>query len=167
MTNPELKDGDIFSWVYTDERLANHAKFWGERSSYLYHCKSRIATFKDGILRDTYWGSSHDGSLNPSEVILTWRGNINNMTVIPAYESEFYKPEDVVDMRHANSSNDLVFRKPGTSRDLEAMRAYYARKIEDAKREASWAISRQEECRASLARIDAGDVTGSFPMWRK
>lgn len=162
------KDGDVFSWSYTDEVVERRKKFWGDHTyCNLYHCKSRIATFKNGVLRDTFWGSLGDGALDPTEVTLTFRGNIGEMTVIPPYETEFYRDDDIVDMRHSNSSGELVFRKPGTARDQEKMRAYFERKIADAESDIRLARNRQDECCAALMRIESGDVVGSFPMWSK
>lgn len=49
-----MNDGDIYRWNYRDPNTDNRA--YGS-----YHCCSRIAVFKEGMLRDTFWNSGSDG----------------------------------------------------------------------------------------------------------
>lgn len=162
----EMRDGDIYHWVWNEARVERSRKFWGNTN--LYHCKSQIAVVVDGVLKDTFWGTSgSDGYLSPNDVVLTFQGNVNDMSVILEWEKVFYRREDLVDMNHSNNSRAPVYAKPGTSRDAATMKEYYETKIADAERDIVWEHRRIKECQDSLARIEAGELTGIFSTYSK
>lgn len=151
--SPAFKEGDIFRWRYLDEKPED---LGGYRR---YHCKSQIAIFKKGELRDTYWGSSADELvLDPSWIILDFQGNCHEMQTVPPFEKVFYRPEDLMDMNHANNSRAPVYVKVGAARNPEVMKAYYEYAIEKAKRDIDWAHRLISECEVALATIAEGNI---------
>lgn len=159
MTAENLTEGDIFRWRYKDEKPED---LGGYRR---YHCKSQIAVFEKGTLRDTYWGSSNEDRLDQARVTLTFQGNRHEMTVIPSWEREFYRHEDLVDMNHPNNSRAEVYVKAGAGRDAERMRAYFEYAIDRAKSDISSAHRRIHECEEAIGAIAVGDLTRHFPVY--
>lgn len=159
-----MKDGDIYTWRFKPEVYKSRDKYGTP-----YHCKSLIAVAnKDGKLYDTFWGLSYDSyCLTPDECELTFQGNPEDMTVIQPHEYVFYRPEDLVDMRHSNSFNELIYVKPGCARNADVMREYYKTRIDDADREIRSASHRIEECNGILAKLATGDTDGCLPVWTK
>jgi hypothetical protein len=103
-----MNDGDIYFWRYADEA--------GRSYSELYHCKSRKAVVIDGRLVDTFWSSSSDGTvLDPSRVVLEFKGNTANLRTIREWEVKYYDEQDVVDMRHSNSWRTEIYVKADES----------------------------------------------------
>jgi hypothetical protein len=158
-----MKEGDIYTWRYKPERYDAISRFKDP-----YWCRSRIAVVSNGSLEDTYWGP-HSGynRLNPDDLELTFQGNPADMQYIPYCEYVFYKPEDIVDLRHSNNAGAAVYVKPGKDRDAETMREYYEARIDDADREMRSARERIERCNAILADIATGNTGGSLPVWTK
>lgn len=158
-----MKDGDIYIWRFKLEAFSKRDKFGSP-----YHCMSLIAVAKDGRLYDTFWTTTHDAyCLDMDDCEITFQGNPAAMKQIASYDAIFYRPEDLVDMRHSNSSRELVYAKPGTSRNQTIMREYYESRIDDSQREIRWAASRIDECNAILAKIASGETDGYFPVWSK
>ena len=157
-TQQELRDGDIFRWRWRDDD--RHADNLPYRS---YHCKSQWAIARSGAIYDTYWGhTSHDGLLRFSDVILTYVGNENDMDKIRPGAEVYYKPDDIVDMRHSNSSGAPIYRKAGAVRDYVAMRHEAASRLEDAQRELDRAKRKIERMEEALALIDGGDLDSVY-----
>jgi hypothetical protein len=120
-TETRLRDGNVYSWrwLLDDKRHADNAPY---RS---YHCRSQIAEVWNGALYDTFWtGHSYEHRLSEADVILTFRGNINEMTPISEWQLHYYRPDDIVDMRHSNNSGAPIWLKPGAVRDAERMREW-------------------------------------------
>lgn len=159
---PLLKEGDIFTWRFKPEIETKRRQYTSDP----YHCRSRIAIVKDGILQDTFWYSGSDNStLHQEEVDLTFQGNPADMTVIPKYDRVFYRPEDIVDMNHPNNSGAPVYVKAGKGRDPETIKQYFEYVIERAesdKRSADWKI---EKCREALEAVARGEIDLSFPVY--
>ena len=119
-----MKDGDIFTWTFKGDNID-----YGSYGS--YHCYSQKAVFENGRLYDTYWSSGgRCRALDPAKVNLTYRGNKHEMTEIREDEARFYRPKDVVDMRHANASRAPIYIQPGATRDAATMRELIQSKIE-------------------------------------
>lgn len=147
-----MKDGDIFHWTFKGENV-QHGPFGS------YHCCSQIAVFENGVLRDTYWSAGGScRTVDPAKVNLTYRGNKRKMTEIRESVIQFYRPEDVVDMRHSNNSRAPIYIKPGAERDAETMRENIRWKIERCKSEINSANRRIEMLHEDLAKIEAGDL---------
>jgi len=147
-----LTEGDVFFWSWRDL----------ERS---HHCYSRIAIVKDGRLIDTYWGDmSSDRAIDPEKADLEFKGNLATLEEINPWRARYYRREDVVDMRHANSDRAPVYVKPGAQRDPEVMRELGRYMIERAESEINMARYRIESIEKSLRCIDAGDLQSvEFP----
>lgn len=159
MTAENPQEGDIFHWRYKDEKPEDCAAFRR------YHCKSMIAVFEKGVLHDTYWGSTYEGRIARDSVVLDFKGNAIEMSVISECEKAFYRPEDIVDMNHPNNSRAPVYVKVGATRDPEIMKAYFEYKIERAKHDIDLAHRRINECEECLAAIAQGDPSRSFPIY--
>lgn len=159
-----VKDGDIFDWRYTDKVLAAHNKHWHGMNP--YHCRSMRAVFRDGGLKDTFWGtSSSDSYLDKSRIVLTYLGNENEMTKISPGERAFYRPEDIVDMNHSNNSRAPVYVKVGAKRDRQAMQEYFAYKVQRFTSDIEFTKRKIEDCQSALASIERGELDGHFPIW--
>lgn len=158
----ELTEGDIFSWRYTEPAEAGIRKVRHDP----YHCKSRVAIFRNGRLQDTYWsGLSNDGVLDTDRVVLTFLGNPSAMQKINEWERVFYRYEDLVDMRHSNSTGAPVYVKLGAKRDAAAMREYFLYKGQRFNSDIETAQRKIVECRNAVAAIDRGEIDGHFPTW--
>ena len=122
-----MLEGDIYHWVWADPERDNAGAF-GD-----YHCKSRIAVFEGGKLYDTFWGSgpTDNSFLREEDVKLTLRGNRHDMDVLKDNAS-FYRSEDIVSMKHSNSSSAVIYVKRGAKRDLDIMLKRVEEKIRDA-----------------------------------
>jgi hypothetical protein len=157
------EEGDIFRWRWTPEEYERRQKDCG---STVYWCKSQIAICNDGVLRDTFWGSSGDNyRLDLDRVQITFLGNPANMKRIGGDDRVFYKPDDVVDTSHPNDRSAPVYVKG--ERDPATMRDYYENQAERFKRESRWALDRVEDCNAAIAMIDRGDLNdNSFSIYR-
>lgn len=159
----QFKEGDIFHWRWTDAEYASRQKQCG---STVYWCRSQIAVFEDGRLRDTYWYSgSENGGLDLGRIILTFKGNANEMKTIPVWEKVFYRPEDVVDMNHPNTSNAPVYVKAG--RDAETMTAFFAHEVERYESDLRSVEQNIAEYRAAIETVARGDLDGHFPIYRR
>lgn len=145
-----MKDGDIYFWSWktsTDRHIP-------------YHCKSGKAVAKGEALYDTYWSSSgSDDRLDIEKVDMQYKGNIYEMTIINEWEAVYYRSNDIVDMRHANSSSAKVYIKPGVSRDPETMREFAKYQIEKSKGEIRIARSRIEQLNTAIASINMGELS--------
>lgn len=160
MTIENFEEGDIFHWRWKDE-----TRHYSSGVSTAYWCKSRIAIFSRGSLCDTYWGSEAEHPLDLTEVELEFKGNANEMKRIQAWEKDWYRSEDIVNMNHSNNSNAPVYLKTGATRDAQTMRDHFAYKIERAESEARWAVEKVEKYRAALAAVDRGELDGNFPSY--
>jgi len=152
-----MRDGDIYRWRWKDEARDS------DRGPYRsYHCKSQVAIVKGGSLYDTYWSyGGSDGWLNPDDIILTFWANMADLTEINSGLAVYYRRDDVVDMRHANSTRGPVYLKAGAARDAAIMLEYIASKIKDRKsdiRFAEYALERLAEAEAKVAAGNLDDV---------
>jgi hypothetical protein len=108
----ELVDGQIYRWQWRDEtRHKDGLRDWGT-----YHCKSRIAVVRNGMLIDTYWyGFSPEYAIKVEAVKLTFYGDESWPTLYPGNE-RYYDRADICDMRHANYSSAPIYLRPGAQR---------------------------------------------------
>lgn len=138
-----MKEGDIYSWRWRDDD--RHADCAPYRS---YHCKSRLAVVRNGTLFDTYWfGYDQNSMLRPDDVILTLLGNASDMSKIRSWDVAYYKPADVVDMRHSNNSSGPIYLKSGATRDRNAMLTTAVARREEA-------ISQRDSAAREIERMD-------------
>ena len=119
-----------------------------------YHCRAQKAVVVRGMLKDTFW---HDGGEKPlrlEDIDIEYQGNIHVMREILDHETNYYRPKDVVDMRHSNSSRAKIYIKPGTIRNADRMREHIDYRIERAEaeiRSAESLIERLSEARGAIA----------------
>lgn len=106
-----MRDGDIYDWEWKEE----------PDTAQPYWCYSRRAVVRNGKLVDTYWGRTEPKSVTPEKVNLTFVANFDDLEEIGEWKIRYYKTSDIVDMRHANSSNAKVYRRKGAKRDPETM----------------------------------------------
>jgi hypothetical protein len=85
--------------------------------------------------------------------------------MIPRWEREFYKPEDIVDMSHPNNTDATVYLKAGMGRAPERMKAYFEYAIDRARSDISSAHRRILECKEALEAIASGDLARHFPVY--
>ena len=137
-----MEDGDIFFWR------------WKNPENRSYHCRSRMALVKDGVLRDTFW-SGTEGALRLDDIKIEYQGNSHEMSEISEHTIPYYRSEDIVDMRHGNSSMAPVYLRAGAGRDYETMRAHARYLIERSEGEIRMAKHRIERLNDELAMIDA------------
>jgi hypothetical protein len=152
----EMKEGDVFFWRWKAGARVG--------VSSPYHCWSAKAVVgSDGRLRDTFW-SDHSDKLVPLEQVdLTYRGNIHEMKKINGYETQFYREDDVVDMRHSNNSRASVYVVPGAERNPGVMRALVLERIKQARLDVERHKRLIETLTDELAAIDAGRLQDVVP----
>lgn len=151
-----LKKGDIYRWTWRGPKGRECGRYDN------YHCKSQIAKFDGKNLVDTFWACSptDNSYLDPDDVDLVLLGNTSEMTVL-ADQSEYYRPEDLVDMRHRNHSTAPIYLKKGATRDKETMLELVRRKQRDAKHKiesAQFALSTLSENEEKIANDDLENV---------
>lgn len=153
-----MRDGDVYHWRWKDdERDADCGPFRA------YHCYSQIAVVKNGELCDTFWSDCSGAKvLDPSEIILDLRGNINDMSEIPEWEMPYYRPEAVVDMRHSNNSRAPIYLKAGAKRDAGVMLERVREKQREAERNIEFAQRRIKDMMEQERLILAGDLDAVY-----
>lgn len=151
-----ITDGDIFRWRYKDEK-PEHLRDYGR-----YHCKSRIAIAKGGLLIDTYWSmlSTSNSAYWPyadaaRELELERLGNFANLEKRPEYHKYYYADADVVDLSHANSSKDNLYVRKGAARCRAKMRAVMLENIATTERDLAYAQHKLERQRKTLAEVES------------
>jgi hypothetical protein len=143
-----VKDGDIYFWSWKDVS----GRFMP------YHCCARIAVVKNGVLLDTFWHGSDNRVITRKVATLTYKGNVEEMRTIHEGEIDYYRREDVVDMRHPNDSRAPIYVKKEASRNAARMTEALQHRIERERnsiRIAEMSIRGLEE---ALARVDAGKL---------
>lgn len=152
-----LRDGDVYRWSYREP---------GDDRTYgRYHCCSRIAVVYRGRLRDTFWqiGTSFDNgrSFDESDLAkleLTFLANMDDLVKANEYEAVYYDDADIVDLNHSNSSRDNFYLRKGAARSQKKMLESAKYKLEQYLSEERMARNRAEVIRASIAKIEAGDL---------
>lgn len=108
----EFKDGDIYFWQF--KQVADPSTYGS------YHCTSQKAVARNGVLYDTFWSSS-DNPVPIKLVKLQFKGNKADLEKISSGLVNYYRPSDVVDMRHSNSSRAEVYIKRGAKKSKKLM----------------------------------------------
>jgi len=113
----QLKIGDIYRWEWKIIPQGMDP----------YWCLSRIAIVDtSGKLRDTYWYSSNNKVLNPSEVDLTFLANMDALKEGRLDAYEHYLESDIVDIRHPNGGG--IYIKIDAVEDKNIIRQNYTKK---------------------------------------
>lgn len=153
---PEISEneGDIFRWSYRDPDTDN-------RQYGSYHCCSRIAVFKDGVLRDTFWNSGSDGRrFKPEDfpkLELTFIANFSDLDSANEYQSDYYDDADIVDLNHSNSPRGNFYLRKGAVRSQKKALAVARAKLERSLTDERIAALQSEQLRATISRLEAGE----------
>lgn len=140
-----MKDGDIYQWAFKEP--SDHMP---------YHCCARIAIFRDSRLTDTYWHSggnrNWDEEMAAKLLTLTFLANEADLEVGPIDAHEYYAPEDIVDLRHPNSSSrELLKIRKGAQKQPEIM----LETIQRIRGRAEYNIARSKELIVELASLES------------
>lgn len=125
-----------------------------------YHCRSCKARVVNGELYDTFWGD-YVGDRSPlrlDEILVLYKGDEKTMQPITKDQIPFYLPEDVVDMRHSNSTLEKIYVKAGANRNKEAMLDYFRGILREKRREIEYRVRDIERIAVTISRIDAGEI---------
>lgn len=153
MPDSTIKEGDIFRWSY---RKPGDDRKYGR-----YHCCSRIAVMTKGRLRDTFWGSSSDRTFGLDDLPrleLTYLGNFADLEKADEWKADYYDDADIVNLNHSNSSRDNFYLRKGAKRSAVKMLEVAHYKLERSESEAQMAADRAERLRATIAKIEAGEI---------
>ncbi len=142
-----MKNGDIYFWRWKATE--------GVRMP--YHCKSQKAIARNGVLYDTFW-SDHNHPIPLDKVDLVFKGNINLLDEIKEWETPYYCTEDIVDMRHSNTSMAKVYVRAGAKRDPQMMKEFAEYQVERSQSEIRSCEHRIDLLNAAIASIDAGEL---------
>lgn len=145
-----LREGDIYRWNWL-----------GTRDTW---CYSPFAVVRNGRLLDMFWmfdpkdemHSQRTKVLDPKDVRLTLLANIADIEPVSSYDFQDYRREDIVDLRHSNSSGARnIYRRKGSKPDPATIRANLVAKVEDAEAAIVSAKHTLEWARRLLAEHDA------------
>ena len=154
-------EGDVFRWSYSDPDTDQRA--YGS-----YHCCSRIAIVRKGLLRDTYWmiGDSFasDGTRtfrieDLHKLELTRLGNMADLERVPEYQANYYADADIVDLNHANLTRGNFYLRKGAIRNQAKMLETAKYKLEQSELTERSAAMKSERLREAIAKIEAGDIS--------
>lgn len=154
----ELKEGDIYRWSY---RELGDDRAWGR-----YHCCSRIAIVRSGLLRDTYWSCGSEGrTFGPDDLDrldLTFIANMNDLVRAREYEADYYDEADIVDLNHSNSTRGNFYLRKGARRSRAKMLEVATRKLLQEQSNQRLASLRTFDLRETIAKIEAGETMVLF-----
>lgn len=160
-TDLSWREGDVYFWRYRYE-----SQEFGDFTT-KYWCCARMAIIVDGILHDIYWmyinghklsdHGTHGRYWMPIEakdrLILLYKGNLDQFDAIADYNEPLYAEADILDLRHANSSQKQIYLRKGAMRSkgrmLEHCR-YLREKAESALRSAQHNVQRYAEIEAEI-----------------
>lgn len=150
------KEGDLYRWYY---RAPGDDRTYGR-----YHCCSNVAVFTQGRLRDTYWSISGEGRSFGADDLpkleLVYLGNLSDLEKKPKYEGDYYDDADIVDVTHSNGGTFYI--RKGAKRSAAKMLEVAKKRLEQAQSDERMAISKADQLRGAIARIEAGDTSGFY-----
>lgn len=160
-----VRDGDVYRFAYNEAS-------WERARSGMGHGDLNWAfdgqlVYRNGRLRDTYWGlNASDGrSFSVAEAkaagALTFVCNLNDVEKVPEYEYRLYADGDAFNLSHQHGCYRHFVKRCGARKDAERMREAVHRKVQDAKdaiERATWKLEcAVRERELALPRIDAGE----------
>lgn len=148
-----MREGDIYRWRWADEDQRDLGSFGA------YHCCSRWAVFRNGKLMDTYWAGFENKILSAEKVELTLVANEDELREIASYETPYYRPSDIVDMRHANNSHGPIYLRNGAEKDAATMLSVVRSKKEEAERVIRFATDQIARCAEMEEQIAKGNLS--------
>lgn len=149
-----LREGDVYRWSYREP---------GDDRNYgRYHCCSRIAVVRGGRLRDTFWSYGGDGRSfgldDLPKLELTFLANMADLELVEEYRADYYDDSDIIDLNHSNSTRGNFFLRKGAKRSASKMLTVAKKKLEQADSAERMAKLRIKELRATIAKIEAGEI---------
>jgi hypothetical protein len=147
-------EGSIYRWRWADEKRD------ADRGSYgSYHCCSMWAVVRNGLLVDTFWHGQGDNKvLDPEQVVLTFVAHPDDLVETKSYDIPYYRPDDIVDMRHSNNSSGPIYRRKDAKRDAATMLEYVERKAEDARYQMESAARTIQDMNEKAEKIRRGEL---------
>lgn len=162
MMSDVLNEGDIYRW-----RWADHKRDLDNAPYRSYHCFSQWAVVKGGRLLDTYWHGSGETEIKPSDVALEPVANIADLVKVREDEARYYSREDIVDMRHPNSTREPIYRRANAVRSPDVMMEVVSYIRERTHSEIRWATDRLADLEQAEQMISAGRLAEiHLPMLR-
>ena len=144
-----MRERDIYRWQWKTEH---------DRLS-PYCCYSQICVVWKGELYDTFCGVlSEKSRLNKEEVETEFLGNEDDMIKLLAGSENYYRPEDVVDMRHPNNPRAPIYLKRGAERDADVMFAWANKELEENQTKVRAAQNRIKALHNALRLIESGQL---------
>ena len=141
-----FKEGGYFKWNFKEE-------FTKGDLSLIYWCRSRIARYSQGTLKDTYWSdySSNNYELDMDKVEIQFLGNINDYFRISESDAKYYDKENLLNLSHANNRlGDNLYVRVDAARSKTKMVEEIESRIQSAKhdlqsaeRQLSWLESQK------------------------
>ena len=127
-----FKNGDVFRWSYTDQKLKE--KKDGNNGGTTYWCCSQIAIYEEGRLRDTYWSTGGNKTWTPEQaekdLELTSLGNIYEYRRAHHSERVHYLDKDCLDLNHSNSTSGNFYIRKDAKKDVAKMKRIMQRNID-------------------------------------
>lgn len=158
-----LNEGDIFRWNYRDPNTNNGN--YGD-----YHCCSRIAIVKNGLLRDTFWQigeSFSDGRSFGIEALskleLTRVANMSELVPAKEYEADYYDDADIVNLNHSNSTRGNFYLRKGAVRSREKMLEAARNNLDRSTANERSAARLSEELREVISKLEADQMVFYIP----
>lgn len=130
-----MENGDIYTWAYKPEFISDLKM----QSGTTYWCCSRIGVFNNGLLVDTYWGSSGENISFTIEdannrLCVTFVANEADLLPISRGDRVYYEDKDVIDLTHPNSYGGKIYIIKGTEKSLRKMKFIQQKLIDNATR---------------------------------
>ena len=127
-----------------------------------YHCKSRIAVYEKGVLRDTYWslrGSDDHVLTDLDRYDLRFLGNLNDYERAEYGNWLYYDDADVLNLNHSNASkNSLWYVRKGAEKSAKAIELVLTERLIQAERDKQSAERAIERLTSELEQVRGGDL---------
>ncbi len=127
----KIKPNDIYRWSYSADFIKGRFEPYWAVSRYAI-CRA----FSDGelYLEDSFWSCGdnrrfYQDDVDNGHVELKFLGNFDELEKLND-NPEYYKPEDIVNLNHANSSRDNIYIRKGATRDINIIRKLIQDSIE-------------------------------------
>ncbi len=151
-----MKHFDIYCWSYKDPKDHNSNNYW---------CTTQIGVVIDDKLVDTYWGwpperyfsDGRKWSLKDAEdkLNLEFIANLDDLVLLTDTK-EFY--DDVIDLTHSNSTQNLRFIRKGQERSIPAMIKHHEQKIQELQSDIKFKQYKLNEVQEHLLNLLNGTV---------
>lgn len=122
-----MKHLDIYRWSYKNPKDHNSNNYW---------CTTQIGVVVEDNLIDTYWGwpperqfsEGRKWSLEVAQkkLDLEFVANLDDLEILEDFD-KFY--DDVIDLTHSNTTQNLKFIRKGQQRSIPVMIKYYEEEI--------------------------------------